>query len=202
VTTTEGNVFYSHKVKKESLWVIPEELKSALEALQEEKHREGRLTPAPLSGRSLQVSKRKAEDAQSLDEVGMNKRARMEEEEEDSEDEEEEEEDWQREAAEQLATEEEEERKRTLEREKEAELEAQRMREQMEKAVPKTVDLSIEEAKALFKVGATICLCHHCLILTPGPRHYFARKTLIHYILGTLHYQNSSPILDIPSFLP
>jgi len=155
VTTTEGNVFYSHKVKKESVWVIPEELKPALEALQEEKQREEHLTPAPSIMGSMQVSKRKAEDAQTLEEVGMNKKFKMEEEEEYSEEEEEEEEDWQREAAEQLATEEEDERQRALERAKEA----QKIREQAELTIPTTVDLSIEEAKALFKVSASPYRC-------------------------------------------
>lgn len=152
VTTNEGNVFYSHKVKKESVWVIPEELKTALEALQNEERKNGEnLTLAPPIVQLPQVEKRKAMDAQPSEGVVLNKKARVEEEEESSEEEEEEEEGWQREAVKQLAAEAEEERIRTLEREKEAELEAQQIREQ---AIPQRMDLSIEEGKALFKVSA------------------------------------------------
>jgi hypothetical protein len=155
VTTNEGNVFYSHKVKKESVWVIPEDLKTALEALQdEERKNEENLTLAPPIVQLPQGGKRKAMDVQPSEGVVLNKKARGEEEEESSEEEEEEEEEegWQREAAKQLATEAEEERIRTLEREKEAELEAQQIREQ---AIPQRTDLSIEEGKALFKVSAS-----------------------------------------------
>ena len=155
VTTTEGNIFYSHKVKKESVWVIPEELKTALEALQdEEKQYEEHLALAPPTVTLPQVGKRKAMDAQPSEGVVLNKKARVEEEEETSEEEEEEEEeeDWQREAVKQLAAEAEEERMRTLEREKEAEMEAQQIREQ---AIPQRIDLSIEEGKALFKVSCS-----------------------------------------------
>jgi hypothetical protein len=156
VTTTEGNVFYSHKVKKESVWVIPEELKTALEALQdEERHHDEHLPLAPPIVKLPQDGKRKAIDAQPFEGVVSNKKARVEEEEtseEENEEEEGEEEDWQREAAKQLAAEADEERIRTLEREKAAEMEAQQIREQ---AIPPKMDLSIEEGKALFKASAS-----------------------------------------------
>jgi len=156
VTTNEGNVFYSHKVKKESVWVIPEELKTALEALQDEERQYGGALAPPIV-KLPQVGKRKAIDAQPLELEGVvsNKKARVEEEEESSEEEEEEEEEeegWQHEAAKQLAAEAEEERIRALERDKEAEIEAQQIREQ---AISQRMDLSIEEGKALFKVSAS-----------------------------------------------
>lgn len=108
--------------------------------------------------------KRKAEEPQPLDEVVISKKARVEaedegegEEGEDSDDESEEEE-WQREAAAQLAAEAEEEKKRLEEEARfiqEAEdLEAKKMQEneRSQLNMPDRVDLSIEEAKALFKV--------------------------------------------------
>ena len=117
------------------------------------------------------VGKRKAEESVPVDEVVISKKARVEgeddvaDEEEDEEDEDEDEdsemEDWQREAAEQLALEAEEE-KRRLEQEKkdEEEEKARQLKEaEMQKSrplnMPDRVDLSIDEAKALFKV----CKC-------------------------------------------
>ena len=156
VMTTDGNIFYSHKVKKESVWGIPEELKTALEALQgQERQHEEHFVPPPPIVKSPQVGKRKAIDAQPFEELALNKKARVEEgssEEEEEEEEEEEDEEWQREAVKQLAAEAEEERIRSLEREKEAAIEAQHIREQ---AIPQRMDLSIEEGKALFKVIAS-----------------------------------------------
>src|ERR1700709_318026 len=34
VKTTEGNIFYSHKVKKQSLWTVPDEIKDVVEAFE------------------------------------------------------------------------------------------------------------------------------------------------------------------------
>jgi len=152
VVTTDGNIFYSHKVKKESVWDIPEELKTALEALQgQERQHEEHFVSTPPIVKSPQVGKRKA-DAQHFEELALNKKARVEEGSSEEEEDEEEDEDWQREAVKQLAAEAEEERIRTLEREKEAVIEAQHIREQ---AIPQRMDLSIEEGKALFKVSAS-----------------------------------------------
>ena len=36
VTTTEGNIFYTHTVKKHSVWTVPEEIKDAVEALEKD----------------------------------------------------------------------------------------------------------------------------------------------------------------------
>lgn len=186
VKTTEGNVFYSHKAKKQSVWTVPEEIKDAVESFEraeehestqkqqqeakdkeveklgfeEEQEQELKRIKTEMQG----IVKRKAEEPQLLDEVVISKKARVEEEDEGEEeeegedDDESEEEEWQREAAAQLAAEAEEE-KRRLEEEarfiQEAEdLEAKKMQENEKSQLnmPDRVDLSIEEAKALFKV--------------------------------------------------
>lgn len=181
VKTTEGNIFYSHKAKKQSLWTVPDEIKDAVEALERaeeyenaqakkaeklsfEEEQELKRLKAEMQG----VVKRKAEEPQPLDEVVILKKARVEEEEdeiegerdeegeeEEEESEEEEEEEWQREAAAQLAAEAEENKKRLEEDVKEAkeaeEAEARAMQEK-QLNMPDRVDLSLEEAKALFKV--------------------------------------------------
>jgi len=177
VKTTEGNIFYSHKAKKQSLWTVPDEIKDAVEALERaeehenaqakeveklsfEEEQELKRLKAEMQG----VVKRKAEEPQPLDELVISKKARVEEEEDEvegeqdedeEESEEEEEEEWQREAAAQLAAEAEEEKKRLEEEVKEAkeaeETEARAMQEK-QLNMPDRVDLSLEEAKALFKV--------------------------------------------------
>ncbi|PPQ69873.1 hypothetical protein CVT24_003208 [Panaeolus cyanescens] len=158
VTTTEGNVFYSNKITKQSLWTIPEGLESAVKALTAEKApikssaQKGKEKDPAASG------KRKAEDtaAESARRKKTKTQDPEEEDDEDSEDSDEEEdaeeEEWQREAAEQLAREakEEEERKRL-----EAEQEQKRVEAEQQEAqrlqIPQRVDLSVEEGKALFK---------------------------------------------------
>jgi hypothetical protein len=182
VTTTEGNIFYTHKAKKESVWTVPEEIKDLVDKLEKEeaesKEREERAVLAKkeydasfveqqrlneMERIKLEVQeavKRKAEDAP-VDEVVISKKARVEDvEEEDSDDESsEEEEEWQREAAAQLAAEAEEEKKRVEEEtkraEEEAEEEARKIAEMPQLNMPARVDLSVEEAKALFKVCAS-----------------------------------------------
>ncbi|EMD40829.1 hypothetical protein CERSUDRAFT_91575 [Gelatoporia subvermispora B] len=178
VITTAGNVFYTNKAKKESLWTVPEEIKDAVAALEkEEKEREKRelkekeeATQKAEETRLKEVEriksevedavgKRKAEEAVPVDELVISKKPRVEEsedeEDEDSEDESDEEE-WQREAAAQLAAEAEEEKKRQEEEKQRQEEEAKTKEAELEKAakqlnMPARVDLSIEEAKALFK---------------------------------------------------
>lgn len=168
VVTTEGNTFYTHKAKKESVWTVPEEIKDAVANLEKEEarneiekeekakiaERERLVEAERIKAEVQEAMKRKAEDAP-VDEVVISKKARVEdEEEEDSEEEEsEEEEEWQREAAAQLAAEAEEERKRVEEEEKRLKEEAEEeARKAKEHPMPERVDLSIEEAKALFKV--------------------------------------------------
>ena len=164
VTTTDGNVFYSHKPTKKSVWTVPDELKAALEAFQAQELKASQPAEPKPKLKAASTSKRKAEEAIPVDEVVISKKTKVEEgegeegededeEEEDEEDDDEEEEEWQREAAQQLAAEAEEEKERAKERAKEAELEAQKMREAIEAAIPQRVDLSIEEGKALFKVS-------------------------------------------------
>ncbi|KAG1820201.1 Hsp90 protein-domain-containing protein [Suillus subaureus] len=190
VTTTEGNIFYSHKAKKQSVWTMPEEIKDAVEAFERaEEHVEAQKQQQEAKEKDIQklgfeeeqelkriktemqgLVKRKAEEPQPLDEVVISKKARVEEEEEEGEGEgedddddddddgsEEGEEEWQREAAAQLAAEAEEETKKLEEEARlaqEAEdTEAKKMQEneRSQLNMPDRVDLSIEEAKALFK---------------------------------------------------
>ncbi|KAH7929430.1 HSP90-domain-containing protein [Leucogyrophana mollusca] len=176
VKTTEGNVFYSHKVKKESVWTVPEEIRDALETLEREED-EQRRKEAEDTAKQIEeerereverikaevqdMVKRKAEDPVPVDEVVISKKARIEED-EDGEDgegdgnesEESEEEEWQREAAAQLAAEAEEERKRQEEdarAAKEAEEAEAKKAQEKQLNMPNRVDLSLDEAKALFK---------------------------------------------------
>jgi hypothetical protein len=180
VKTTEGNVFYSHKIKKESIWTVPEEVKDAVEALeQDERGIEEKFTQATIAKaadrarrgdreRSLEIErvkgevqemvKRKAEDIVPIDEVVIAKRSKIEEDEDEGEESDEsEEEEWHRDAAIQLAAEAKAEKKRLeeeAERErKEAEAEAKRL-QAAQLNMPARVDLSLDEAKALFKASA------------------------------------------------
>ncbi|KAG5636611.1 hypothetical protein H0H81_007408 [Sphagnurus paluster] len=162
VRTTEGNVFYSHKFNKQSLWTVPDEIKEAVEKWDKEDFKQSQTKG--IGGEALRaehrerpnlsenkeeqgMAKRKAED-HSMNELLVAKKAKVEVDEDESDESEEEE--WQKEAAVQLAVEAEEERVRQEEeavRLKEAEAEARRARLIM----PERVDLSIDEAKALFK---------------------------------------------------
>ena len=156
VITSEGNTFYFHKVRKESVWAIPEEIRSAVEGLQTEERRE-----QPTQDSISVNSKRKAEIPLVGDETVVNKRAKIDDDDGDNDEETSEDRDWQRQAAEQLATEAEEERKRVeAEMEKEKEEEVQRVRAAAEIIMPQKVDLSIEEGKALFKVSLTLFVHH------------------------------------------
>lgn len=162
VRTTEGNVFYAHKVRKESVWVVPEEIKGAVEALQkkEQSHTSGDQEELDQTAEIHRVKeevqsivKRKAEESIPLGEA-VAKKAKIEEAEEDDEDEgnESEEEDWQREAAAQLAAEAEQEKIRQ-EQEKERLAKDAEAQSQVQLNIPDRVDLSVEEAKALFKAS-------------------------------------------------
>jgi len=177
VKTTEGNTFYSHKTRKESVWVVPEEIESDLKAFeQQEREREVMLTRNEPDGENdLENSqdettkhegrksvKRKVDHSVPLDEVEIMKKAKFGEEEE-SEESDASEEDWQREAAAQLAEEAAEERQRVEEeqrRAKEAEAEAKRT---IAVDIPQKVNLSLDEAKALFKVKVLVISrqCHN-----------------------------------------
>ncbi|PCH41166.1 hypothetical protein WOLCODRAFT_71349 [Wolfiporia cocos MD-104 SS10] len=185
VKTTEGNIFYSHKVKKESVWTVPEEIRDAVAALEREEEEKREREEREMKEKAEEeakraeeeriremeriksevqdmVGKRKAEETVPLDEVVVTKKAKVDEEDEgeeqeSEEEEEEEEEEWQREAAAQLAAEAEEEKRKQEEERKQQEEEAKRAKEaehvrgKAQINMPDKVDLSIEEAKALFK---------------------------------------------------
>ncbi|TRM67559.1 hypothetical protein BD626DRAFT_479148 [Schizophyllum amplum] len=167
VKTTQGKTFYTNKAKKASVWTVPEEIKDAVAALDageaqggnsaqkrgatDEQKREIKRLKAEVQD----ATKRKAVD-EPVGELLVTKKAKVDEEDEEEEDSEseEEEEEWQREAAAQLAKEAEEEQKRREEEERQAkwaaEAEARKAKE-AQLRMPEHVDLSMEEAKALFK---------------------------------------------------
>ena len=176
VKTTEGNIFYSHKLKKESIWTMPDEIRDAVEKLEHQElekqrqstqdvatvaeeetrkaEREMSLEVERVKGEVQAMVKRKADECAPIDEIIRTKKARVE---DDSESDDYEEE-WQREAAAQLSAEAEAEKKRLEELEqarKEAEEELQRLRA-AQINMPERVDLSLEEAKALFKVSTSM----------------------------------------------
>ncbi|KAI0774144.1 hypothetical protein C8Q74DRAFT_813049 [Fomes fomentarius] len=172
VITTEGNTFYTHTGEKRSVWTVPEEIKEAVEQLEREealkkleeakKAQEARAKEVERIQSEVQeiVGKRKAEGPVPVDEVVVTKKAKVDEDEDeddDDEDEESEEEEWQREAAAQLAAEAEEEEMRRDEEKKQQEEEARKLKEAEKQKgstqlnMPERVDLSIDEAKALFK---------------------------------------------------
>ncbi len=168
-------MFYTNTDKKESVWTVPEEIREAVEELERKEAAAGEKTVdenAKEVDRVKREVKRKLDEGPvPLEEVNISqKRAKVEEENEDDDDEseEEEEEDWQREAAAQLAAEaEEEERNRHEEEEaaKKKELEDREELQRKAKALnmPNRVDLSTEEAKALFKVHNDLPMLNYIL---------------------------------------
>jgi len=186
VTTNQGNVFYTNKAKKQSVWTLPDEIKDAVELLnkqEEEDKAQAGMQAQEKTRRDVdaeqereiervrmevqEVVKRKAEDISPSDEIVISKKPRVEDGAESTDnDEESEEEDWQREAAAQLAKEAEEEERRQ-EEEIEKAKEAQKAKEGVPQlSIPDRVDLSIEEGKALFKV----CVCDATLRSFPSGR--------------------------------
>jgi len=207
VTTNQGNVFYTNKAKKESLWTVPDEIKDAVELLniqeEDDKIREGkqaqeetRMNMEAEQEREIErvrmeaqeAVKRKAEDISQSDEIVISKKprvgdqveAKVEEADGTDDGEESEEEDWQREAATQLANEAEEEKKRREEEEKANAEEVRRAKESAPQiTIPDRVDLSIEEGKALFKV------CLQCTI--PRVRFKLSRVACTELTPGERH---------------
>ncbi|EIW61337.1 uncharacterized protein TRAVEDRAFT_162430 [Trametes versicolor FP-101664 SS1] len=183
VITNEGNTFYTHTARKQSVWTVPDEIKEAVEQLErdealkkakeaEETARKAEEKKAAREAERILVEaqgiavKRKAAESVPMDEFVVSKKAKvsgeaedegMSDEEDDEDSDESEEEEWQKEAAAQLAKEAEEEKVRQEEERKREEEEARKLKEaekQRGKAqlhMPERVDLSIEEAKALFK---------------------------------------------------
>ena len=215
VTTNQGNVFYTNKAKKESVWTVPDEIKEAVELLEkQEEVRIGQGAKEEAQGDAdveqqreiervrmevQEVVKRKVGDISPLDEIVISKKPRVGDEAEDEageaegteDDEESEEEDWQKEAAAQLAKEAEEEKRKQQEEDERAE-EARQVKESAPQLpIPDRVDLSIEEGKALFKV----CLhsdippiTHTCFIFADlTPREGHKPIPSVGYISSTLH---------------
>ncbi|KAK2466198.1 hypothetical protein APHAL10511_001840 [Amanita phalloides] len=175
IKTTQGNVFYSHKETKQSAWTVPEEIKDALEHLEQTERRtqeqlmlekaQMKKSKSDLESTVTDLAKRKAEELVLMDEIVITKRARTDadvsdDDEDASEDENEEE--LQSEAAEQGEAEPEEERRKVDEQHpKEAAMSRQEQladikqhvpsKEHTSTIIPEKVELSSEEAKALFK---------------------------------------------------
>ena len=186
MVTTSGDVFYTHKEKKESVWTVPEEIRDAVARLEAEEatlkvqspSRQPEDEKAGVKNASRKpkaegdtAAKRKVSDRSEAADSLSTKKARVEEEEDEDEDEvetsdEEEEEEWQREAAAQLAAEAEEtERMKQQEEKREREEQEELKRKEKERgnlaiSMPNRVDISIEEGKALFKV----CRMFYCLL--------------------------------------
>ena len=103
------------------------------------------------------VTKRKADEETPLDEIVVSKKVRKESDKDSEDSEEEEEEEWQREAAAQLAVEAAEECRRQEEKEVDQRQTEETKTVQNVIKMPIKVDLSIDEAKALFKVSCEVC---------------------------------------------
>lgn len=174
VVTTSGDVFYTHKEKKESVWTVPEEIRDAVASLESEEAKIKTQSPSRLTGDerpdisgnpktegSAAPKRRVSERSEAAFETSS-KKARVEDDDEDEDEDEtsdgEEEEEWQREAAAQLAAEAEEAERMKQEIEKrEHEEQEELKRKEKERgnlaiSMPNRVDISIEEGKALFKV--------------------------------------------------
>lgn len=217
VVTTANNVFYTNKDTKESVWTVPEEIREAVEALLRKDEDEPKAADADArmeiervkeEVKKAVVMKRKADEGPvPLDEVDISqKKARVDDADEEQEgddsgseeedEEEEEEEDWQREAAAQLAAEAEAEERRRREEEEQKRLEEAEELKSRENAkgmpalnMPDRVELSLEEAKALFKVSLSTTTLSLCDILNSQFRCFrlsFEKKILTLSCLGTL----------------
>ncbi|OSC98923.1 hypothetical protein PYCCODRAFT_1470576 [Trametes coccinea BRFM310] len=184
VITNEGNTFYTHTGRKQSVWTVPDEIKEAVEQLERDealkkakeaeasaqRAEEQKAKEAERKRHQAQekVAKRKAEEVVPVDEIVVSKKPKVsdeqdedrdeeDEDEEDDDDDESEEEEWQKEAAAQLAKEAEEEKRRQEEEKRRQDEEARKLKEAEKQKgtpqinMPERVDLSIDEAKALFK---------------------------------------------------
>ncbi|TDL17323.1 hypothetical protein BD410DRAFT_794395 [Rickenella mellea] len=182
VKTNEGNTFYTNKAKKESVWTVPEEIKEAVNNLEkeeaaaeakkledEQRARESAEVDRVTREVDEVIAKRKAEEPQPMDEIIASKKARVEDAEEDEDEEggdESEEEEWQKEAAARMAAKAEEDARRQEEEAKFSEEEVKKAEKELKKKaaakgtqeinMPARVDLSIEEAKALFKARSRV----------------------------------------------
>lgn len=179
VITNLGNRFYFNGPKERSVWMVPDEIAEAVATMESKEKEDEERARIELLAQTAEaeklkqmemevdrieqetkgVIKRKADEETPLDEIVVSKKTKLEsdEESEDNEDNEEEEEDeWQRDAVAQLVIEAAEE-SRHQEEEKKRKEEDQRQKEETKSVqrvinMPTKVDLSIDEAKALFKV--------------------------------------------------
>lgn len=135
ITTTEGNIFYFHKITKQSVWSIPSELKTALEDIE-----------AQEKALATQSSKRKADEP---DEVETKKVRTDETQEAESSDNDEE--DWQCDAAEQLSVDAKKHKRNEEGTKGQLDRDAQGAFGTKEFVMPQEINISIEEGKALFK---------------------------------------------------
>jgi transcription elongation regulator 1 len=164
VKTVQGNIFYNNKATKASVWFIPEEIRDAVRALDEEAAAERQKQVDVEAERAKSeaegiLTKRKA-DTPAANSAAVKKLKTEASTDQDSDDSDEEE-DWHKEAAAQLAAEAEAEEKRKQEEKERRAEEARRARQEMEEKaaqlnLPRREDLSIEEAKALFKVSGCL----------------------------------------------
>lgn len=176
VLTTEGNTFYSNKTTKQSVWTVPDGIEEEVAALEKEeeeerlrqeqakveeeqkkKEEEMTMEVERIKGAIREAFGKRKADGEPTKGAMVSKKPRVEDAEDDDEGEESEEEDWQREAAAQLAAEAEEIKRLEEEEKRLAEEEARRAEEdlkakQRELNIPDKVNLSLDEAKALFKV--------------------------------------------------
>ena len=203
VKTTEGNVFWTHKERKESVWEVPEEIKELVEVMErEEKEKEAKEIEAKaqqkLEDRERETDEIKRKEREEVERVmeevkdavaaGKRKAAEPPEEDENSEHkkprvgeviEEEPDEQWQRRIAEEMVTEVEGDAGDTMTQLPQVVDDPEHSLTSDEKdsrqastappdttnnnqpsfKVPDRVDLSIEEAKALFKVRLRSLLC-------------------------------------------
>lgn len=171
VKTTAGNVFYTHTERKESLWEVPEEIADAVKALERQeveeeavkKIREMEEKMASMKSGGSDVSevgtKRKADDPAEGRELLGGKKLKVEEEtaEDDQEEDEAGDDAWQREMAQEMATED----IRSVPPVDEVMQDQEVIQEESSVAskelpsnynMPQQVNLSPEEARALFKV--------------------------------------------------
>ena len=170
VRTTEGNVFYSHKVRKESTWTIPEEIKEQVERLDEERRQREEQAMIELKSKErreqseeMEIERIKHEvqelvkrKAAPVEEVIVMKKPRIGDdvsEDESDEDASDEEVERQGEATEEPAADAQE-QKRLEEVKGDGEKINVTNEGPLPLPMPDRVNLSIEEAKALFKVSA------------------------------------------------
>jgi transcription elongation regulator 1 len=213
VKTTQGNTFYSNKATKASLWTTPDNIRDAVRELEEAEAAEAAATErartqatvdaevARIKGELQEaVTKRKAGDlpASEVKAAKKPKVASAEADDDDDDSEEGEEEEWQKEAIAQLAAEAEAEKQRQEEERTRKEQEAKRAKDELEDkarklGIPSRSDLSVDEAKAFFRVRPhAVSFNKPSLMLVVSRRPCSRRKTSIRCYHGTCPSLSSS----------